>query len=159
MELLNIIDWNDDCINWDNVYDTFIRVESITLEDLDAIENSFYESTGFTFPTGLANFWLLMGGGFLCPTRNFDNAVQTPQSALDIYFGQGKWKNFNHILDILPPNELPFFRSKNLDFYTIGLEEGVNRGKIYLFGEKVADSVREFVDMIAKQSSAIAKAV
>ena len=46
------------------------------------------------------------------------------------------------------PNELPFLLTTNLDYITIGLEEGVNLGKVYYFGVEIAPNLSVFIQRL-----------
>lgn len=146
----HVIDWQFEDrkdFSWGEATDKFIRVNTLSLDEISRQEARLL-ATGYSFPSELKAFWNEIGCGYLCPTDDIDNGLLGPTSALDIYFTEGDWSQVKLTCDILDKNELPFFLIGALNYLTIGLEEGVNLGKIYRCGEEIAPSLTYFVQHI-----------
>lgn len=145
-----IINWNLDDemdVDWKNATDKFIRVSTVLTDDIVKAEKRLI-SFGYLFPSELKTFWDEIGCGYLCPNEQLDNGFEKPSTALDVYLSEGDWANVKLSCNLFVPNELPFFQIGHLDYITIGLEEGVNLGKIYRLGEEIAPSLVDFVQYI-----------
>ena len=139
-------------LNWKNAADKFVKVSILSAEDI-ALQEQRLIPLGYQFPEELKAFWLEIGCGYLCANDSLDNAFETPSTTLDIYLSEGDWANVKLRCDIFVKNELPFFQIGHLDYITIGLEEGVNLGKIYRLGIEIAPSLTVFVQHILQNPS------
>ena len=150
-----IISWNLDDetnVNWKNATDKFIRAFTLSDDDINCQEKRLL-AFGYRFPNELKAFWSEIGCGYLCPNDNLDNGFEKPSTALDIYLSEGDWANVKLSCNLFVQNELPFFQIGHLDYITIGLEEGVNLGKIYRLGVEIAPSLVDFVKCILQNPS------
>ena len=150
-----VIDWqseDDKQFGWGNVSDKFIRTNTVSENDIKMQEVRL-ASLGYHFPEELKAFWLELGCGYLCPNDKVDNGLQSPNTTLDIYFREGDWSKIKLACDIFDQNELPFFLIGNFNYITIGLEEGVNLGKIYRLGEEIAPSLTYFIEHLLQDST------
>lgn len=145
-----VINWNlndETNLNWDNATNKFVQVSILSDEDI-SLQEKRLAPLGYHFPEELKAFWQEIGCGYLCPNDSLDNGFEKPNTALDIYLSEGDWANVKLSCDLFVPNELPFFQIGHLDYITIGLEVGVNFGKIYRLGVEIAPSLTVFVQRI-----------
>lgn len=150
-----IIDWQleeEDSINWHNACTQFIRSTIPSITEICKQEERL-KALGYNFPLELKAFWNEIGCGYLCPNDTVDNGLEEPNTILDIYFQEGEWAKVKFTCDILAQNELPFFRVRDLSYLTIGIEEGINLGKIYYLGEEIAPNLVNFVERILRNST------
>lgn len=143
----HIVNWQaeeEDIINWSMATHSFIRSVLPTMEEISEQEVRLQQA-GYNFPEMLKVFWREIGCGYLCSTEMLDNGLEEPSTILDIYFQEGDWRSVKLACDLLNTNELPFFHIGSLSYLTIGLEEGVNLGKIYRCGEEIAPNLISFV--------------
>lgn len=138
---------DEEAINWSASTHSFIR-SSLPSQAEIAQQEARLQEVGYEFPELLKAFWTEIGCGYLCTTESSDHALQEPNTALDLYFHEGDWSHIKLTCDILDKNELPFFRINDFRYLTIGLEEGVNLGKIYCCGEEIASNLIEFVEKL-----------
>lgn len=146
----HIIDWQleeEDHINWQTASKQFLRSSLPSTAEISKQEERL-KPLGYRFPLELKNFWMEIGCGYLCPNDRVDNGLEEPTTILDIYFREGEWSEVKFICDIIGQNELPFFRTCDLGYLTIGLEEGNNLGKIYYCGDEIASSLIDFAERI-----------
>ena len=148
----HIIDWlleEEDHINWHNDSTQFIRSTIPSISEI-AKQEKRLKALGYHFPLELKAFWNEIGCGYLCPNDTVDNGLEEPNTILDIYFQEGEWAKVKFTCDILDQNELPFFRVSDLRYLTIGIEEGMNLGRIYYLGEEIAPNLVDFVERIMR---------
>lgn len=150
----HILDWcaEEDSINWEATTHLFLRSTIPSLSEITTQEARLKE-VGYTFPPELKAFWQEIGCGYLCSNEMLDNGLEEPHTILDIYFQEGDWQHVHFTCDILANNELPFFRVNSLNYLTIGLEPGVNLGKIYCCGEEIAPSLTAFVEHLLQDTN------
>lgn len=146
------LELDEQIFSWGNAQDKFVKVNSITLDEIIHAETRLM-TLGYHFPDELKAFWTEVGCGYLCPNEFVDNGLERPDTVLDIYLNEGDWANVKVNCNIYDKNELPFFIIQDLDYITIGLEEGVNLGKIYRFGEEIAPSLSDFIQRILKNTT------
>ena len=103
---------------------------------------------GYHLPNELKAFWNEVGCGYFSGHELVNNGLEQPSTDLDIYFCEGDWKTIKSRCNLLMPNELPFLLTTNLDYITIGLEEGVNLGKVYYFGVEIAPNLSVFIQRL-----------
>jgi len=145
-----IVDWilNDEQeFNWENAKDKFLRVNTLSLDEISQQEKRLL-SLGYQFPSELKTFWTEIGCGYLYPNDFVDNGLERPKTILDIYLNEGEWANVKIDCNIIDKSELPFFLICDLDYITIGIEEGKNLGKIYRFGVEIAPNLTDFIQHI-----------
>lgn len=150
-----IIDWQleeEDHINWHNASTQFIRSTMPSIPEI-CKQEARLKALGYNFPLELKAFWNEIGCGYLCPNDTVDNGLEEPNTILDIYFQEGEWATVKFTCDILAQNELPFFRVSDLSYLTIGIEEGINLGRIYYLGEEIAPNLVDFVELILRNST------
>ena len=149
-----IIDWNldDEIFSWGNAQDKFVRIGTLCLDEISSQEERL-SAFGYSFPAELKAFWSEIGCGYLCPNELVDNGLERPNTVMDIYLNEGDWANVKVNCNIYDQNELPFFIISDLDYITIGLEEGVNLGKIYRFGEEIAPNLTDFIQHIMNDAT------
>lgn len=136
---------DEEMINWGAATHAFVRSFLPSQSEI-AEQEARLQEVGYHFPKLLKAFWTEIGCGYLCATESLDHALQDPCTALDIYFHEGDWTSIKLTCDILAQNELPFFRINDFRYFTIGLEEGVNLGKIYCCGDEIASDLIEFTE-------------
>lgn len=146
-----VIDWHleDDTINWSHLNHSFLRTSMPSLAEITEQEKRL-KHIGYEFPAELKNFWTEIGCGYLCSIDRLDNGLEEPKTILDIYFQEGDWTDIGCNCDIIAENELPFFRTNNLSYLTIGLEKGINFGKVYKSGEEIASTLTDFIKSLMK---------
>lgn len=145
-----IIEWQPEStnsFNWCNIKNNFIRISIPTFEEIDNAELRL-ATIGYHLPNELKAFWREVGCGYFSAHELVNNGLEQPKTDLDIYFCEGDWTNIKLNCNLLMPNELPFLLTNNLDYITIGLEEGVNLGKIYRFGEEIAPNLIVFIQRL-----------
>ena len=150
-----IVDWvldDEGEFNWSNVRNKFIRINTLSTNEI-AKQEERLTVLGYHFPKELKAFWSEIGCGYLCPDDFVDNGLERPNTVLDIYLNEGDWANIKLNCNIIDKNELPFFLINDLDYITIGLEEGVNLGKIYRFGEEIAPTLTDFVQQLLQDAT------
>ena len=150
-----VINWNlndETNVNWKNATDKFVLVSTLSDEDIVSQEKRL-APYGYQFPEQLKAFWKEFGCGYLCPNDALDNGFEKPSTAVDIYLSEGEWAKVKLSFDLFVQNELPFFQIGHLDYITIGIEEGVNLGKVYRLGEEIAPNLVEFVQRILQNPS------
>jgi len=146
----HIINWQleeEDHVNWNNASSQFIRSSIPSVAEVSKQEKRL-KALGYSFPLELKTFWDEIGCGYLCPNDSVDNGLEEPTTILDIYFREGEWSDVKFTCDILDKNELPFFRICDLSYLTIGLEDGINLGRIYYCGDEVASNLIDFTERI-----------
>ena len=139
----HIISYSNEQFNWNTATDKFVCFIRPTSQDINAAEQRL-QAAGYHFPADLKSFWSELGCGYLCPNFLADNVIEDPTALLDIYFSEGEWSELKTTLNLYEANELPFLRTTNFNYITIGLEAGNNLGKIYLNGVEIAASLSEF---------------
>ena len=146
----HIIDWQleeEDHVNWHDASNQFIRSSIPSSTEISKQEERL-KALGYRFPLELKTFWDEIGCGYLCSNDRVDNGLEEPTTILDIYFREGEWSDIKLACDIIDKNELPFFRIRDLSYLTIGLEEGINLGKIYYCGDEIAANLIDFIKRI-----------
>lgn len=146
----HIIDWQleeEDHVNWRNASSQFIRSSVPSAAEISKQEKRL-KAQGYNFPEELKMFWSEIGCGYLCPNDSVDNGLEEPATILDIYFREGEWSDVKFACDIIDKNELAFFRTCDLSYLTIGLEEGINLGKVYYCGDEIATNLIDFTKRI-----------
>lgn len=150
-----IIDWpsdDDPNLTWCMPQKKFIKVVTPSLDEITRVEQRLL-TMGYHLPVELKAFWSEIGCGYFENNDLVDNGLELPQTDLDIYFCEGAWTNLKLHFNIFDSNEFPFFLTNNLDYITIGLEEGVNLGKIYHFGQEIAPNLIEFIKRLLENPS------
>lgn len=145
-----IIEWQPEdtkSFNWSNIKNNFIRISTPTFEDINTAEARL-ATIGYHLPNELKAFWREVGCGYFSAHDLVNNGLEHPKTDLDIYFCEGDWTNIKLNCNLLMPNELPFLLTSNLDYITIGLEEGVNLGRICRFGEEIAPNLIVFIQKL-----------
>ena len=145
-----IIEWQPEepsLFNWCNIKNHFIRISTPSSEEIEHAEARL-AAIGYHFPNELKAFWNEVGCGYFSGHELVNNGLEQPNTDLDIYFCEGDWKTIKSHCNLLMPNELPFLLTTNLDYITIGLEEGVNLGKVYYFGEEIAPNLTVFIQRL-----------
>ena len=140
---------NEETFNWNSANGKFVLIHTLSPEEI-AHQEERLTAFGYHFPTELKAFWQEIGCGYLSPNDCIDNGLEEPHTALDIYFHEGDWADINLSCNIFAQNELPFLIINNSNYITIGLEEGVNQGKIYYLGEEIAPNLTYFIQQILK---------
>lgn len=134
-------------LNWNTATNKFVLSKKTSRQEISEQERRLNLS-GFHFPEELKNFWDEIGCGYICTNYFADNGVLDPKTAVDIYLSEGDWPSIKTALNLIEPNELPFLRIKGFDWLTIGLEAGVNLGKIYRYGEEIAPDLTTFIQLL-----------
>lgn len=145
-----IIEWQSEepnSFNWCNIQNHFIRISTPTSEEIENAEARL-AAIGYHLPNDLKAFWREVGCGYFSGHELVNNGLEQPKTDLDIYLCEGDWANIKSNCNLLMPNELPFLLTSNLDYITIGLEEGVNLGKIYRFGVEIAPNLIVFIQRL-----------
>lgn len=145
----HIVSYSNEQFDWNTATDKFICFIKLTSQDIDAAEQRL-ASVGYHFPNELKQFWSELGCGYLCSNFLADNVIEDPTALLDIYFSEGEWSKLKTTLNLYDANELPFLRTTNFNYITIGLEAGKNLGKIYFNGVEIAPSLPEFIQSLLK---------
>lgn len=138
--------------DWKKVTDKFICTNTLSLHTIEEQEERLL-AFGYSFPAELKAFWSELGCGYLCSSAEVDNGLEHPRTVLDIYFSEGNWSEVKLPCNLFCENELPFFNIKDLDYITIGLQPGVNLGKIYRFGEEIAPNLTSFIELLLKNNT------
>lgn len=133
--------------NWNNATGKFVLINTLSLDEI-AKQEERLTAFGYHFPSELKAFWSEIGCGYLSSNDYAYNGLEDPHAVLDIYLNEGDWANINWGCNIFAQNELPFFIINDSDYITIGLEEGVNQGKIYRLGEEIAPNLTDFMQHI-----------
>lgn len=146
----HITDYGDEeQFDWSLVSNRFVRSYSVSKDEIDQAEQRLL-ATNYHIPEELKAFWSEIGCGYLCSNFVVDNAIEAPNTMLDIYFSEGEWGEIKTSFNLLVPNELPFLRTNVFNYITIGLEENYNLGKIYLNGEEIAPNLPTFIKEMLK---------
>lgn len=143
----SITDWEDEetqPFNWNDAPSCFVRTLKLASETIRSQEARL-AVTGYTFPDQLKAFWTEIGCGYLCSNFLADNGIEEPKAVLDIYFSEGEWGKVKTSFNLLSQDELPFFRTSDFNYITIGLDPCSNLGKIYLNGDEIAESLSDFI--------------
>lgn len=149
------MDWTFDDegeLNWSTVQNKFVRINTLSLNEITMQEKRL-AVLGYHFPEELKAFWSEIGCGYLCANNLVDNGLEPPNIVLDIYLNEGDWADVKLNCNIIDKNELPFFIINDSNYITIGLEEGVNLGKIYLLGEEIAPTLTDFIRQLLQDTT------
>ena len=135
------------CFNWNNAMNKFLCYTTVSPTEI-ALAKERLNSVGYELPEDLERFWSEVGCGYLCSNFLADNVLEGPQALLDIYFSEGEWSTLKKQIQLFDENELPFLRTSNFNYITIGIENGVNMGRIYFNGLEIAASLSEFINRL-----------
>ena len=127
-----------ECIKNKMVNEKDVRMYEVTKEDIQNAE----ERMGFTFPETLNAFYNEIGFGFVKSSSNFINRIMSPTDIADFVCNSEEYEYVDK--SIYREDELVFMHVSDEDFITIAYEEG----DIRYLGEKIADSLVEFLEKI-----------
>lgn len=119
-------------------------------EDIEQVEKEL----GLTFPNELRQFYLEIGYGFFKGSEYQINRLMDPESVRDFRLRVDDYEFYPdiEIFDEVEKDKLVFFEGDESTTILIGLGEG-QTNPIYLFETKIADSLFEFLQLMAKDDN------